>query len=152
MEIRAAIVAAARAWIGTPYHHQASLKGAGCDCLGLVRGVWREVIGSEPETPPAYSMDWAEASGEESLRNAAGRHLSEIPIAAFRAGDVLLFRMSRTAPAKHCGIATGADSMVHAWSGYAVAEVPLGAFWRRRLVHAFQFPDPGAERQNQESD
>ena len=28
-------------WIGTPYRHQASLKGVGCDCLGLVRGVWR---------------------------------------------------------------------------------------------------------------
>ena len=38
---RAAIVAEARAWIGTPYRHQASLKGIGCDCLGLLRGIWR---------------------------------------------------------------------------------------------------------------
>ena len=38
---RAAIVAEARAWIGTRYRHQASVKGVGCDCLGLVRGVWR---------------------------------------------------------------------------------------------------------------
>ena len=44
----------ARGWIGTPYRHQASLKGVGCDCLGLVRGVWREVMGEEPEAPPAY--------------------------------------------------------------------------------------------------
>src|SRR5437016_4134796 len=91
--IRTRIITEARSWIGTPYHHQASLKGAGCDCLGLLRGVWRGAIGSEPETPPAYSMDWAEATGEESLRDAAGRHLIEIPIAAFEAGDVLLFRM-----------------------------------------------------------
>ena len=59
---RAAIVAAARSWIGTPYRHQASLKGVGCDCLGLLRGVWRDVVGDEPERPPAYSRDWAEAS------------------------------------------------------------------------------------------
>ena len=39
------IVAETRDWIGTPYRHQASLKGVGCDCLGLVRGVWRNVIG-----------------------------------------------------------------------------------------------------------
>ena len=45
---REAIVAAARGWIGTPYQHQGSLRGVGCDCLGLVRGVWREVIGAEP--------------------------------------------------------------------------------------------------------
>lgn len=46
---RAAIVAEARAWLGTPYRHQASLKGVGADCLGLVRGVWRAVVGPEPE-------------------------------------------------------------------------------------------------------
>ncbi len=51
----AAVVAAARNWLGTPYRHQASVKGVGADCLGLVRGVWREVAGEEPETVPAYS-------------------------------------------------------------------------------------------------
>jgi NlpC/P60 family putative phage cell wall peptidase len=64
---RTRIIAEARAWIGTPYRHQASRKGVGCDCLGLVRGVWRALIGEEPQITPAYSRDWAEASGEESL-------------------------------------------------------------------------------------
>ena len=59
-------------WIGTPYRHQASLKGVGCDCLGLVRGVWRAVCGDEPEAVPAYSPDWAEASRRETL-GAGGR-------------------------------------------------------------------------------
>ncbi len=49
------IATAARGWIGTPYRHQASLKGVGADCLGLMRGVWREIYGGEPETVPAYS-------------------------------------------------------------------------------------------------
>ena len=56
---RATIVAEARAWIGTPYRHQGSLKGIGCDCLGLVRGVWRAVAGAEPEAVPAYAPDSA---------------------------------------------------------------------------------------------
>ena len=68
------IVETARSWIGTPYRHQASLKGVGCDCLGLVRGVWREIYGGEPELPPAYQPDWAERSGEDRLRDAARRH------------------------------------------------------------------------------
>ncbi len=38
------VVAIARDWIGTPYVHQASAQGAGCDCLGLLRGVWRALI------------------------------------------------------------------------------------------------------------
>src|SRR5690242_12458263 len=49
MPTRTRIIAEARAFIGTPYRHQASLKGVGCDCLGLVRGVWRAVYGDEPE-------------------------------------------------------------------------------------------------------
>ncbi len=51
------IVTAARAWIGTPYLHQASAKGAVCDCLGLIRGVWREVHGAEPMPVPPLSLD-----------------------------------------------------------------------------------------------
>ena len=50
-----AIVQAARGWIGTPYVHQASVKGGGTDCLGLVRGIWREFFGAEPEVMPAYT-------------------------------------------------------------------------------------------------
>lgn len=41
------IIAIARSWLGTPYHDQASLRGVGCDCLGLARGVWREIVGPE---------------------------------------------------------------------------------------------------------
>ena len=45
MTTRTRIIAEARAWIGTPYRHQARCKGVGCDCLGLVRGVWRALHG-----------------------------------------------------------------------------------------------------------
>ncbi|MFD0934795.1 peptidase P60, partial [Methylobacterium trifolii] len=38
------VVAQARLWLGTPYRHQASLAGVGCDCLGLLRGVWRGLL------------------------------------------------------------------------------------------------------------
>src|SRR5262249_34925030 len=59
------IVAEARRWIGTPYPHQASVRGIGTDCLGLVRGVWRALHGPEAEVVPAYARDWAEATGIE---------------------------------------------------------------------------------------
>lgn len=87
------IVTLARTWIGTPYRHQASLKGVGCDCLGLLRGVWREALGPEPEAAPPYAASWAESAppGRDPLAEVAGRHLvpAEGPP---RAGDVLLFR------------------------------------------------------------
>ncbi|MEO1102595.1 MAG: peptidase P60, partial [Pseudomonadota bacterium] len=88
--MRGEIVAAARGWVGTTYHHQASRRGVGTDCLGLVRGVWREFFNSEPEVAPPYSPDWAEAKGRETLLEAASRHF--VPIAEVRAGALIVFR------------------------------------------------------------
>lgn len=137
------IVACARDWIGTPYLHQASVKGAGCDCLGLLRGIWREVIGPEPEQVPAYSRDWSEPQGDEALLRAALRHLRAKSADDEALGDVLLFRMREGAVAKHLGlqarVGAGA-SFVHAYSGHGVIESALTAPWRRRLVARFAFP------------
>lgn len=170
MSIGERVVAAARDWIGTPYRHQASVKGVGCDCLGLVRGVWREVVGDEPERAPPYSPDWAEMTGEETLLDAARRHLEEIAIGDARVGDVLLFRMGLGAVAKHVGIVSAcapassfdglrmrpaetshqphaelveaceASRIIHAYWGRAVCETSLVPWWRRRIAGAFRFP------------
>lgn len=140
MLTRSAIVAETRTWIGTPYRHQASLKGVGCDCLGLVRGVWRAVIGDEPQAAPAYSRDWAEASGEEALAQAARAHLIEIAPEQFAPGDVLLFRYRDRYPAKHAAIVSASAMMVHAHDGAAIAEVAVAPWWRRKLAYAFRFP------------
>ena len=135
------ITVLARGWLGTPYQHQASLKGVGCDCLGLIRGVWRERFGGEPEVPPAYSPDWAEAGLQETLAQAGRRHLIEVPTLVFAEGDVLLFRWKPHLPAKHAGIATSRLSMIHAQEGVAVSEVPLNAWWLQRLAYVFRFPE-----------
>lgn len=134
------VVAAARSWIGTPYHHQASVRGAGCDCLGLVRGVWRDVFGSDAEAPPPYSRDWAEAGGCETMLAAAGRHLAAIDRAQIAPGDVVIFRLRPGCVAKHAAIIATATTMIHAIEGAPVSEVALGAWWRRRIAGAFRFP------------
>ncbi|RTL71906.1 MAG: peptidase P60 [Hyphomicrobiales bacterium] len=140
-DIRARAVALARTWIGTPYHHQASLKGVGCDCVGLIRGIYRELFGAEPELPSAYTRDWAEATGEETLLAAARRHLVEIAPLSARPGDVLVFRYRTQAVAKHAGIVTADGLMIHAIEGAPVSEVALCAWWRRHTAGAFAFPE-----------
>jgi NlpC/P60 family putative phage cell wall peptidase len=141
MRARGAVLREARRWIATPYRHQASCRGAGCDCLGLVRGIWRALYGAEPESVPPYTPDWAEVAGAETLREAALRHLVEIDRAAAKPGDVLLFRPDLKGPAKHCAILSGPDRIIHAYWGQAVAETALTPWWKRRCVAAFAFPD-----------
>lgn len=137
------IVASARRWIGTPYVHQASTCGAGTDCLGLIRGVWCEAFGDEPEPVPAYTPDWSEPQGEEWLWAAAMRNLRPVADSAMRPGRVLLFRMRAGAVAKHLGISAemgGRPSFIHAYSGHGVIESPLSEPWQRRVVAQFDFP------------
>lgn len=134
------MVRVARSWIGTPYHHQASVRGIGADCLGLLRGVWRDVYGTDAETPPAYTRDWAEAAGREDLIAGAERHLSPIAIEAIRPGDVLLFRLRPGLPAKHVGLLATDKTFIHAFEGARACEVALGSWWRRRIAAAYAFP------------
>ena len=141
----------ARAWLGTPYRHQASLKGEGADCLGLVRGLWREAFGAEPEPPPPYSPDWAELGGGETLLTALRRWMIEIRPETAGCGDVLVFRVAPGSPAKHCGVLSagsvgpgGESRMIHAYWGRAVVESWLGTWWRGRLASAFAWPDEAA--------
>lgn len=139
------VVDAARGWLGTPYHHQASARGAGADCLGLVRGVWRECYGDEPMPVPAYTEDWAEPQQDEVLERAATLLLK--PVARerpLRAGELLLFRMRDGAVAKHLGIVAAAGpaaSFIHAYTGHGVVESSLSTPWLRRVAGRFDFPE-----------
>ncbi|WP_193141633.1 MULTISPECIES: peptidase [unclassified Meridianimarinicoccus] len=137
-------IAVARGWIGTPYLHQATTCGAGCDCLGLLRGIWRELYSAEPEPVPPYSPDWSEPQGEERLLAAARRWLVARPPGSEAAGDVLLFRMRDGMVAKHLGLqsATGPEAaFIHAYARHGVVESPLSQPWRRRIVARFAFPE-----------
>lgn len=131
------IIATARGWIGTPYQHQAALKGVGCDCLGLIVGVWRELGGEHDQAIPPYSPDWAEAMRRETLAEGFRTYLTEIVPRAAAAGDVVLFRWRSHLPAKHAAILTDKNRMVHAQDGAAVSEVPVSDWWRRRMAYAF---------------
>ena len=138
------VVALARRWIGTPYVHQCSVIGAGTDCLGLIRGIWRESYGCEPETAPAYTPDWGECGRDELLMQGALRHLKPVPPHAVEApGEVLLFRMRQGGVAKHLGVlsATGEHArFIHAYDRHGVVESPLSTPWRRRIAARFLFP------------
>ncbi|KFH18440.1 peptidase [Brucella abortus] len=135
------IVALARSWLGTPYRHQASVKGAGADCLGVLRGVYAELYGRAPETPPAYRPDWYDLRRDDLLLRKAHEYLAHLPDATdARSGDVLVFRMKPDMAAKHCGILTEHGRMVHALTGKDVEEVTLNSWYGRRVVAAFSFP------------
>lgn len=140
-ETRASLVSGAREWIGTPYVDQGRLKGAGCDCVGLVIGVREEVLGIPPPSNiPPYSRSWREhLPYDDGLLHYVAPYVLRKPIPTRLPGDVLIFRMRPRGPAKHAGIVTGADTIVHAYSGHGVREDPLTAWWLERAICALEF-------------
>ncbi len=140
------VVEEAPRWVGTPYRHQGTRRGVGCDCLGLVRGVWRAVVGNEPELPGPYTADWSEAGGCDRLLEAARRHCVEIDAGSIRPGTLILFRWRRHLPARHVGIALGPDRFVHAYEGRGVVVSPLVPQWKSRVCGVFAFPENVSER------
>ncbi|WP_332461172.1 NlpC/P60 family protein [Acuticoccus mangrovi] len=133
------MLAAARRWIGTPYHHQASARGVACDCVGLIRGVWRD-LGYAPATPmPAYSRDWGDATGNEGVLAAAGAHLVARPTGTPEPGDVVVLRWRAAGLAKHAGIFAG-NTFIHAFEPHGVVEASVDSFVAKRIVAAFAWP------------
>jgi len=140
-QVQTALVEAALAWRGTPYRHQASLNGIGCDCLGLVRGIWRDVYGAEPETMPAYPRLVRDRAGAQALLAAACRHFRRVEGLAPEAGMLGLFRLGTRLPVRHCGVFVAPDHFIHAQEHLGVIVVPFDTDWRRRLVQLHAFPE-----------
>lgn len=140
-----AIVAEARNWIGTPYVHQASSCTQGTDCLGLIRGIWRNCIGPEPQATPNYSSDWGEVSAQEHMLMTAQKWFFEKPVCEGVAGDLVLFRWKNATTVKHAGILTSALShnpkFIHAYEKAGVVETTLGSQWKGRIAACFSFPE-----------
>lgn len=134
------IIQEAREWIGTPYHHQASVKGVGCDCIGLVRGIFRELYHYEVAENINYSSDWGDSNGNEDIINAGFKYMDAVPLEEMAPGDMVAVRWAKKRVAKHVMILSGNGKAIHAYNNAPVTEIHLNDWWRRRIVYAFRFP------------
>jgi NlpC/P60 family putative phage cell wall peptidase len=132
------IIGIAREWIGTPYHHQEDKKQIGCDCLGLIRGIWRDLYGTDnPEIVPNYSPTWGDHCQHDPLFDVSNKYF--IKKKHMRMGDLLLFRLRYDMAVKHCSIYTGEGTMIHAYSCHEVCEEEYSTWWSKRLAGIFSF-------------
>lgn len=133
---RAAVVAACRTWVGTPYHHMARMKGAGCDCGQLIIASFVEA-GAVPDFDPGYyTTDWHMHRSEERYLGFVEKHLErqdevygerslaervlEDPLYTVAPGDVLVWRVGRTY--SHGGLVTGWPNLAHAYLPSGIVE------------------------------
>ena len=84
---RADVVAAARGWLDTPFHHQARLKGVGVDCAGLVIGVARELGLVAPDFDVS---GYARQPDGVSLIGWCDQYMARVPQDQMQPGDVIV--------------------------------------------------------------
>ena len=109
---RAAVVAEAEGWIGTPFHHAARIKGAGVDCLMLLAEVYERAGVTTHVEPPFYVPDWHMHQGAERYMEGLLDYAREIK-GPPSPGDVALFRFGRTF--SHGAIVTQWPRLIHAY-------------------------------------
>jgi NlpC/P60 family putative phage cell wall peptidase len=110
---RSSVVAEARKWIGTPYHHQADALGSGVDCGMLLVRVFVDTGLCEPFDPRPYADDWMLHRSEEKYLKFVFDRTKEVK--SPQPGDVMVFRQGRCY--SHGGIVTCANpvTIIHAF-------------------------------------
>ena len=99
---RAAVIAEAMTWLGTPWRHMARAKGVGVDCANLPIAVYGACGLIAPFDPPPYPRDWHIHRNEERIVPVIERFGREIDPAEARDADLLVFRIGRVF--SHCAI------------------------------------------------
>lgn len=133
---RAEIVAEARTWIGTPFHHQAVLKGVGVDCRGLLLGIARAF-----DIPAQDVSGYGREPNLTQMAAALRSQMHEIPVALAEAGDVIWMAFDKDP--MHLGILTDIGTIIHATTSVQPPRVVEHGFrppWSARARCAFMFP------------
>lgn len=148
---RALIVAEARDWVGTAFHHQGRLKKTdahkgGCDCIGLIIGVARVL--KIPYNQQLLIADcdisgYGRLPDGKKLYQALQYFLEEIPISKIQPADILLFRFDKNP--QHVGFVSDYKEekelgLIHCYAQVRkVVEHRLDEVWKEKLVAAFTF-------------
>lgn len=133
--LRSQVVAEARRWIGTPFHHQGRLRGVGVDCVGLIVGV-AVALGIDVRDRAAYPR--LPYRGE--LTRALAEQLVHIEIGEACPADVLELAWQPARQSMHVALLTE-HGILHATEEIgSVVEHRLDDVWRSRIRAAWRFP------------
>ena len=130
------LVAQARTWIDTPYHHAGRAKGHGVDCIGLVIGAARELGAVVPFDTTAYGRGDNLALMTQGLMEFCAAYDTDVTLAP---GDILIFRGGSIL--HHVAIYTGPEmgAMIHVYNTVGkVVEQRLTPEWVRLLHLVFR--------------
>ena len=141
MVSRADAVAEARKWLYTPFKHQGCLKGAGCDCIGLIKGVGMalKLVDYDPASPQAKAFNnYSIMPNPRRMREGLATWLVQIPVEDATLADIYFMAWGREP--QHVALITD-SGIIHSYSrAEKVVEHGFDNLWRSRIVAAYRYP------------
>lgn len=155
-EKRSAFLAECREWLSTPYHHQASLKGVGADCVGFVRGA-----AAAQGLVEIGTAEWARIAvysrlpNPRRMRALLEKYLTEVSETEAGPGDLVWLEWRTDLPMHLAVIGhrdDGRTTLIHACALMGrspatpqgrVTEHDLTAEWRARINSWWRIPGLG---------
>jgi len=139
MTTRMDVIAEARSWLGTPFQHQASLKGVGCDCIGLVKGVGLALhLADYDENKAKPFLNYRMMPDSKKMREALAIFFAPIQVSEATLADILF--LAWTKEPQHLAIITD-RGIIHSYSGVGkVVEHSLDERWKKRVTAAYRYP------------
>ena len=138
------IITEARSWIGTPYQHQARLKGVGVDCAMMIADICLTlnlITKEQLKMIPPYPATWHVTDDKPILTDLMKEFgCKQINRYDYQPGDVLVFKVGRVP--SHLAILTDQNTMIHAQGGTInkVTECSFSASWVKRMVEVYRLP------------
>jgi cell wall-associated NlpC family hydrolase len=132
---RAAVVAEARSWLGTPYAHAQALKRAGVDCGMLIVRCFVDAGAVEPFDPRPYSRTWFLHRDEEQYLAHILKRGGEIE-GPPGPGDIVMWRIGRLYA--HGAIVSEWPRVIHAYAPARMvieSDVSLAGVMNDEAVH-----------------
>ncbi|GIU67610.1 NlpC/P60 family protein [Candidatus Phycosocius spiralis] len=126
--MRLEVLEKARAWLGTPFVPEASLRGIGTDCVGLIEGIARELGMACPDRQ----------SLNQDLEAAAHAFLRPCPEPV--PGTLILLSQQPFGPPVHAGLVSENGRFIHAHWTAGVVENRYGSWFSVRTTHVFDWP------------
>jgi NlpC/P60 family putative phage cell wall peptidase len=119
-QTRSRVVDVARSWLGTPYHENAEVKGAGCDCATYIAAVYKEAGMLTDFVMPSYRPTFHLHSDDPVYVRNIVTWCAEIERKDLLPGDIVVFRFGRQFA--HGAIVTRWPSVIHSYIGRGVIE------------------------------
>jgi len=122
----------AKQWQGTPWRHNQSVKGVGCDCVGFLLGVGKEC----GVVPLDYQLgNYHRIPRFNQIAQTLDSLAQFVPVEQYQPEDILLFKMGNIAG--HVGLALEGEMLIHADLERGVQIIP-NTFWVPKIYKIYR--------------